>query len=293
MPTSALFDEDFLKRLESLKLISRHLQPAGMKGEHRVRQRGSGMEFADFRPYVPGDDVRALDWGAWLRLDKLILRLFDEEGDLSIYLFLDTSQSMVAGDPAKFDAARRLAAAMGYIGLYNMDRVSLVCYADGVVDALPELRGQRQVWRLFHQLEKQEAKGPTNLGKAVKHFFATSRRRGLVILISDFFDLDAIQTLRDLARLRQDLVAISITSPHDNRHDLPHEALLIDSEEGTGHRVRVTPDLRRRYERELADHRDELDKLCRHYGWAWLEAPCELPIDKLVTQIFRRGRFVG
>ena len=123
--TVSLFDDEFLKKLEYLSILSKRLFAGQLKAERRAKRRGTGLEFADYRQYVAGDDFRHLDWKAYLRLNRLILRLFEEEEDLPIYIFVDASQSMSYGDPSKFDYARRVAAALCYIGLSNLDRDAL------------------------------------------------------------------------------------------------------------------------------------------------------------------------
>src|SRR5581483_77891 len=122
---SVPFDEAFLRQLEHLAIVSRRPAAGHLRGSHRSRRTGTGMIFTDYRPYSAGDDTRNLDWGTYLRLDRLVLRLFEEEADLPIYIFLDTSRSMDFGAPTKFDFARRLAAALAYVGLINHDRVSV------------------------------------------------------------------------------------------------------------------------------------------------------------------------
>src|SRR3954466_130271 len=125
-----LFDDEFLKKLEYLNVISKRLFAGQLRAERRTRKRGTGLEFADYRQYVPGDDFRHLDWKASLRLGRLILKLFEEEEDLPIYFFVDSSQSMDFGQPSKLDYAKRVAAALCYIGLANLDRVNIIAYAD-------------------------------------------------------------------------------------------------------------------------------------------------------------------
>src|SRR5690242_8499115 len=132
MPSQVLFDDEFLKKLEYLNIMSKRLFAGQARAERRTMRRGAGQEFADFRAYVPGDDFRHLDWKAFLRLNKLILRLYQEEEDLPIYFFIDSSQSMDYGNPSKLDYARQVAAALCYIGLANLDRVSIVSYADKI-----------------------------------------------------------------------------------------------------------------------------------------------------------------
>src|SRR5262245_880174 len=141
-----LFDDEFLKKLEYLNIISKRLFAGQLRAERRTRKRGTCLEFADYRAYVAGDDVRHLDWKAYLRLNRLILKLFEEEEDLPIYFFVDSSQSMNYGQPSKLDYARRVAAALCYIGLANLDSVNVILFADGLkLDLIP----QRGIGRIF------------------------------------------------------------------------------------------------------------------------------------------------
>ncbi len=287
-----LFDEDFLRKLEYFKLVSRQLLPGIMKGEHRSKQRGSGVEFADYRPYVPGDDVRQLDWGAYLRFNKLLLRLFEEEGDLPIYIFLDCSQSMIAGDPRKFDTARRIAAALAYVGLLNLDRVHLIAYADRVVAASQTLHSPNQVFRAFDFLQRLSPSGETNLGAALETFFRTTRRRGLAVLISDFFDPRGLGPLDRLTALRHDLLAIQVTSELDEPADGLTELMVVDSESGRERRIPITPELTTAYREAAHEHREEITSYCRKRGWEMVTAPVEADIEDLILGIFRGGRFL-
>src|ERR1043165_2390990 len=136
-----IFDDEFLKKLEYLNIISKRLFAGQLRAERPPGKRGTGLEFADYRPYVAGDDFRRLDWKAYLRLNRLILKLFEEEEDLPIYFFVDCSQSMDFGEPSKLDYGRRVAAALCYIGLANLDRVNVIAYADKVRGKLPPQRG--------------------------------------------------------------------------------------------------------------------------------------------------------
>ncbi len=168
---NVLFSEEFLRQLEHLTMLTRGPVAGHLRGHHHSRRTGSGMIFTDYRPYSPGDDTRNLDWGTYLRLDRLILRLFEEEADLPIYVFVDVSRSMDFGTPSKFNFARRFAAAIAYIGLINHDRVSLVAFSDGVVEEMPARRGKSQVWRSMHFLERLRAAGGTSLQTAFRGFF--------------------------------------------------------------------------------------------------------------------------
>src|ERR1051325_2548041 len=149
---TTIFDDEFLKKLEYLNIISKRLFAGQLRAERRSRKRGSGLEFADYRSYVAGDDFRHLDWKAYLRLNRLILRLFEEEQDLPIYMFVDSSQSMDFGTPSKLDYARRVAAALCYVGLANLDRVHVVCFAGNIASELSSQRGKQQIFNVFRFL---------------------------------------------------------------------------------------------------------------------------------------------
>src|SRR5437868_1881488 len=157
-----LFDDEFLKKLEYLNIISKRLFAGQMRAERRTRRRGTGLEFADYRAYVPGDDFRRLDWKAYLRLNRLILKLFEEEEDLPIYFFVDCSQSMNYGQPSKMDYAKRVAAALCYIGLANLDRINIIAYADKIKAELPPQRGKGRIFKVFRFLTDVGPGGETN-----------------------------------------------------------------------------------------------------------------------------------
>lgn len=291
--TATLFDDDFLQKLEYLKLVSNRLLPGHLKGEHRSRKTGSGLEFSDFRPYVSGDDTRSVDWRAYLRLDKLILRLFEEEADLPIYIFVDSSQSMAHGVPTKFDYARKVAAALCYIGLLNLDRVSIAAYADGVDEEMNPCRGKEQIWRAFRFLEGVETNGETNLFKALKSFFGVQRRRGLVVIASDFLDREGLENgFRLLRYFRHDVFAVHVASTEETQPELPDEVLLVDAEDGTSERVRVSPAVLAAYEEAFEQHSKQVESQCLKYGWGYALAMTEVPFEDLILQVFRQDRFV-
>ena len=140
-----LFDSDFLKKIEYLSIISRRVFRGQLLAQRRTMQRGSGVEFADHRDYTPGDDFRYLDWNLFARHDDLLLKRFQEEEDLHLYLMLDCSRSMAAGTPPKFDLARQVTAALAYIALADLDRVAIVAFADGILQDFPLTRGKNRI----------------------------------------------------------------------------------------------------------------------------------------------------
>ncbi len=289
-----LFDDEFLKRLEYLNLVANHMIPGHMHGEHRAKKTtGSGIEFADYQQYVSGEDTKNVDWRTYLRLDKLVVRLFEEETDLPIYIFFDASASMGYGVPPKFDYARKVAAALCYVGLLNQDRVNLVGFADGIAQELSARRGKHQVWHAFRFLESVETGGITAMEKAFKGFFSSRRRRGLVVVVSDFMDEAGFAKGFDMLRyFRQDLFAVHIHSPEEARPDLPDEVLLEDAELGTSQRVRVTPALLDAYAEQFEEHCEEVGGYCRKNGWGYVRSTTDIPFEELILQVFRQGRFL-
>ena len=291
---ATLFDDEFLKKLEYLNLVSNHMIPGHLHGEHRAKKKtDSGIEFADYRQYVSGEDTKNVDWRTYLRLDKLILRLFEEEADLPIYIFFDASASMDYGAPAKFDYARKIAAALCYVGLLNQDRVNLIGFADGIAQELSARRGKHQVWHAFRFLDSVEARGMTSMEKAFKGFFSSRRRRGLVVVVSDFLDEEGFSKAFDMLRFfRQDLFAVHVYTAEEAKPDLPDEVLLEDAELATSQRVRVTPALLDAYAEQFEEHCEEVGDYCRRHGWGYLRTTTDIPFEDLILKVFRQGRFL-
>ena len=179
-----LFDEEFQRKLDYLALVSRRVFAGRLRAERRSKRTGSGIEFADHREYAAGDDFRYLDWNVYGRSGKLLLRLFEEEEDLSIYILLDASLSMSFGTPPKFNHARKLAAAMAYVGLANLDRVAMAAWSTEVEKQLPASRGKGQIFKVFEFLRSIKPGGETALADVAKAFTSQHKRRGIAIVIS-------------------------------------------------------------------------------------------------------------
>src|SRR5262249_55359404 len=156
-----------------------------MKGERRSKKKGQSVEFADYRNYVIGDDLRHLDWNLFGRLEKLFIRLFMEEEDLHFYILLDNSLSMDFGSPTKLHYASQTAAPRGFTGPVNMARVVVEAFNDRLTQSLPAVRGRRSLWRLMDFLQKIEPAGPSDLKKALRSFSLKCSGKGIVVLLSD------------------------------------------------------------------------------------------------------------
>ena len=283
-----LLDETFLRKLDVLSVVTRRPVHGQLRGAHRSRRTGAGMVFTDFRPYSVGDDIRNIDWGIYLRMDRLILKLFEEEADLPIYLFVDASLSMDYGEPRKLEYARKVAAALSYLALLNHDRVNLVAFADGLQRVFPTRRGKNQAPQVFRFLESILPSGQTSLQSALRGFFSVPRTRGLVVVISDFLDPDGIEgAFAVLRRFRHEVVAVHVLSPEEREPQLPEEVVLVDAEDGTASELEVTPSLLEAYRKTLQRHIGEIEAYARKYGWAYVQARTELPFEDLMLKVLR------
>src|SRR5216684_181164 len=168
--TQPLLDPEFLARLEQLELVSRKIFLGRLKGERRSKRKGQSVEFADYRNYVVGDDLRFLDWNLFARLERLFIRLFLEEEDLHFYILIDNSLSMDFGTPTKLHYAKQVAAALAFVGLVNMDRVVIEVFNDRLVQSMPAVRGRRSLWRVMDFLQKLQPAGPSNLRESLRNF---------------------------------------------------------------------------------------------------------------------------
>src|SRR5437899_8146476 len=199
-----LFDSDFLKKLEYLSLVSKRVFRGTLLAQRRTMQLGGGIEFADHREYTAGDDFRYLDWNLYARHEQLLLKRFQEEEDLHVYLFLDCSRSMAFGAPSKFDFARQVTAALAYIALADLDRIAVIGFADDIVADFPLTRGKGRILSLLKFLETLEPSGAdTNLERVATGFIHREQRRGLAVVVSDLYDSNGFQRGLDLLRHRR------------------------------------------------------------------------------------------
>lgn len=286
------FEDDFLKKLEYLHVVSKRAFAGQSRADRLAPKRGTGMEFADHRGYSPGDDFRHIDWKAYKRLGRLLLRLFDEEQDLPIYLLVDTSKSMA--QPEKFDQALRIAAALCYIGLSHLDRVSLIPFATKLGDEASPGMGKGRIFRVFEMLERFEPKGETNLRAAMTDFAARGRRRGLVAVISDFLDEDGCEVgLKILRTLGHDVFAVHIVSEADRASNSMGDVRLVDAETGEQRDIEITPALSAAYAAAWQAHTDGIEQFCNRYDIGYVRADAERPFDEIILQAFRQGRFLA
>ena len=286
------FEDDFLKKLEYLHVVSKRAFAGQNRADRLARKRGRGLEFADHRGYTPGDDFRHIDWKAYQRLNRLLLRLFDEEQDLPIYLFIDASRSMF--DQAKFDQARRIAAALCYIGLAHLDRVTILPFDEELGNETVPGRGKGRIFRVFELLERLETEGATDLRECFKQFASRNRQQGLAVVISDFLDPSGFEpALKILASMGHDVFVVHVASQSDRDPGALGEVRFVDAETGELRDIEVTPALAQAYAREWQSHADELALFCGRYNLGYIRANAEEPFEQIILKTFRKGRFLA
>ncbi len=289
-----VFDEGFLRQLERLLVLMRSPVRGGFKGGRRSVKRGQSVEFADYRDYAPGDDLRQLDWNVYARLERLFIKLFIEEEDVTVTLLVDASASMSSGRPAKLLFAKRAAAALGYIGLASEDRVTVSALAGRIARRRASMRGSGRVFRLLADLSSIEpADGPTDLVAAARHAGAQLHGKGIVILLSDLLDPAAEQVIRELAATGSELIVLHILSPDELHPALEGDLRLVDVETGEG--VDVTVDLATldAYKARLAAWKAGFADLAAKRRASYVDLPSDANLAVLMFNELRRRRVLG
>ena len=288
-----LLSPELLAKLEKMELISRKIFRGRMKGERRSRRKGQSVEFADFRSYVPGDDLRFIDWNTYARLDRLFLKLFLEEEDLHFYALIDASLSMDFGEPTKFDYARQLAAALGFVGLVRGDRVKIQTLGEPSGQNAPALRGRHQLWKMLEYLDGVEAGENISLVDGVKNFCLHNSGKGIVVLISDLMYKEGYEAaLRYLLAQDMDIYVIHVLSAEELEPDLKGDLRLVDCEDGDTAEITVSGPLMKRYKQTLATFVETAREFCTRRGILYLMARNEVPVEQLVTGYLRERGLV-
>lgn len=288
-----LFDDEFQRKLEYLAIVSRRVFGGRMRAERRTKKSGSGIEFADHRDYVAGDDFRYLDWNVYQRFERLLLRLYEEEEDLSIYIIVDTSSSMGFGRNKKIVYAKRLGAALAYIGLANLDRVTIVTTTDHVMDRMPPTRGKQRIFKVFQFLRAAHADGTTDLGSALKTFVSQHKRRGLAILLSDLYDPAGFEQGINVLRYNKfEPFVLHIIDRYDAKPALRGDVRVYDCETGDEREVTVTARVLDKYREAYESYLEEVKLFCTAKQVAYVPADLSVPFDEMVLRVLRRGGMV-
>jgi uncharacterized protein (DUF58 family) len=288
-----LLSPQLLAQLEKLELVSRKIFRGRMKGERRSKRKGQSVEFADFRSYVPGDDLRFIDWNTYARLDRLFLKMFLEEEDLHFYALIDASSSMDFGTPTKLEYAKQLAAAMGFIGLVRGDRVRVETLGQPAHAPGPILRGRKSLWRMMDQLTDIAPGESVSLVQGVKNFCLRNSGKGILLLITDLMDKSGYEgALRYLVSQHMDVYVIQVLSAEEIDPEIKGDLKLLDCEDADVADITASAPLIARYKRTLAAFIEGARNFCNRRGMNYLMARTDLPVDQLVAGYLRKRGLV-
>ncbi len=291
LPFDTLFDPAFLQRVEMLSLRIREAQKGGRLADQRTRARGQGADFADFKPYVAGDDLRTIDWNIFRRLNKAVVRVHEERQDLPVYLLLDVSRSMFVETPPRIHAAARAALALGAAALAQHDSVGLFAFSDVAAQRLRQVSGRGQTVRLAQVLAEVAPGQGTAPAAALAHVATMKLRRGLLVVVSDFLDEAGVEPLlRALGRLPHRLLLVQLTRAVDADPaldpDLAGDVAIDDGERGAPLALTVTPDLIDRYRAAWRTFADRLAEGARAQGATLLPLDADRDVvDQLLARV--------
>ena len=306
----ALLTPELLRRLEQFQLLAARRAKSSSRGERRSRARGQSVEFADYRPYVHGDDFRYLDWNLYGRLERLFLKLYEEERELPVRIFLDASESMTFGEPRKFDFARQVAAAIGYVALSGFDRVSVIPFPTVVPDgsaetsagiaeraargALRSVRGKKSALQFFQNLGALTAGGSANLNQALRRGALEARRAGLAVVISDFLDPEGYEAgLTALVGRGFQVDLVQILAPDELSPTTFGDLNLVDSETGAHQEVTFGRFRLKAYRQTVQNFVQRLREYCQARGINFFTASSNTDLQDLLLKQLRKAEVWG
>ncbi len=310
MPT-ALLTPELLRRLEQFQLLAARRAKSSARGERQSKARGQSVEFADYRNYVAGDDFRYLDWNLYGRLDKLFLKLYEEERELPVRIFLDASESMTFGAPPKFDFARQVAAAIGYVALCGFDRVSVCLFPDldaqtpgleaaalsaeqAARGALRAVRGRKSALEFFKNLSGVTARGPANLNEALRRGAIEARQAGLAVLLSDFLDPAGYEAgLNALIGRGFQVNAIQILAPEEFAPPTYGDLRLVDAETGALQEVTFGKFRLKAYQQTVRNFCQRLREFCQGRGISFFSVLSDTSLEQLLLKQLRQSEVWG
>lgn len=319
----ALLPPELLRRLEQFQLLAARRAKSSAKGERRSRARGQSVEFADYRNYVPGDDFRYLDWNLYGRFERLFLKLYEEERELPVRIFLDASESMTFGEPRKFDFARQVAAALGYVALCGFDRVSVNVFpnAEGrrqkaesgsgvnnmnlqpaagnleqaaVRGALRTVRGKKSAIQFFRNLGALTAGGPAHLNESLRRGALEARRSGLAAVLSDFLDPAGYEAgLNALVARGFQVDVVQVLAPDELAPATYGDLRLVDSESGGMQEVTFGKYRLAAYQKTVQGFIQRLREFCQGRGINFFMARSDTELEELLLKRLRKAEVLG
>jgi uncharacterized protein (DUF58 family) len=302
---ASLLTPELLRRLERFQLLAARRAKSSAKGERRSRARGQSVEFADHRTYVPGDDFRYLDWNLYGRLERLFLKLYEEERELPVRIFLDASESMAFGAPKKFDFARQVAAALGYVALCGFDRVSVIPFPPAREDpgepaararelvargALRAVRGRKSTLTFFENLGALTAGGEAHLNETLRRGALEARHAGLAVVLSDFLDPAGYEPgLNALVGRGFQVDVVQILAPDEVTPTAFGDLRLVDSETGATQEVTFARYRLKAYQQTVRNYIQRLREFCQARGISFFSVSSGLALDELLLKHLRKA----
>jgi len=288
--SDSFIDDEFLKQLEKLKIVSRKSTRNPRRGEYRSWQSGEGFEFLDFRKYHAGDDLRYVDWSVYGRLDKLFIKLFHAEKGQTAHILLDMSRSMDSGTPSKDITAKKIAAALSYICLSNLDKTGLMAFNNQIVQTKPPVRGKKQYLEVLKFLQSLKAAERTNINDSLKEYAAICKNPGIAIVISDFFDPRGYEDgLKALAYRDFDINLIQVVDHEELYWSKTGNLLLNECETGEKKVAFVDKDLVELYRQKIKAFIADLKSYCSHYGMNYFLCDTHIPFENLLMDYLSEG----
>lgn len=288
-----MLDPDFMRRLDSLDVMSRKILQGKLQGERRSKRRGQSVEFADHRPYVAGDDLRFVDWNIYGRLEQLFLKLYLEEQDLTVHIVVDASASMSFGEPSKELFIKKLSAALGYVSLVNNNRVTISFFADGLKGQLANMRGRNYLHKMAEYLLTTDCEGLSHFESSCQQLASGRIGSGVMIVLSDFLFKEGYDTgLRRLIGRQYDLYVIQVLSAQELSPDLSGDLKLLDIEDADTAEITVSAALTKYYKRNLTAYCNELKDFCTRRGAVYVLANSADSVESLVLNYLRRIRLL-
>ena len=295
-----LLTPQFLKRLDPFYIRSQHVFRSKFRGERRSLNRGTGMEFADYRVYEPGDDLRHVDWNIYARLDRLFIKLFHTDEDLPLVLLIDNSRSMEFGLPTKLTCAKQIAAALGYIALAHADSVAVYTFAERLSPTLPPTTGKSQFPRLTKALDTIAASGQTRFTECLKRLPVYQRRAGTVVILSDFLDpIGYADGFKLLSGRGFSLTAIHLISPEeiDPQKHLENtptggDWLVEDVETGETKAVTMNAETLAQYRDQQQAFCSNLQRFCTDHGIGYAKLESNTSVESFILQELHRTGFI-
>ena len=290
---AGFFSAEFLAQLERLSLLSRRAFRGSVKGERRSPRRGHSVEFADYRAYGVGDDLRYVDWNIYGRLDRLHVKLFVDEEDLCLHLLVDASASMGFGEPSKLRCATRLAAALGFVGLVSHERVGVGVLRERAAEGWSPARGRSHVVALMAFLDAVKPAGRTSLNEALGAWATRAREPGLAVVVSDLLDPGGYESgVRALLERRFDVHLVHVLDPEEMNPTLAGDLRLLDAESGELRDLTVDAEALREYRARLYEFLERVEGFCRAQEIGYHRLVTDAPVEAFVLSQLR-GRVLG